>query len=174
MRRILFFLVIIFFILNISLHEKLFNKIENIKKHNRDVLILDEKFYNVFIPDFLKPLTADLLWIKLTPKIDLNKCDAETGFKLYKYMMLITDLDPYFYLAYLLGGTFLSAKDRFNMYKQGIAILEKGMKNLRNKWDLYFLAGFFTYFEQKNREKGLKYFQQCLNLETTPEDIKKL
>lgn len=158
---------------NLLVHKSLFQKLNKFSSKS-ELIIPDEKFLTIFIPDFCKPIIADFLWIKLTSKIDLNKKDRNTGEKLYKFMDLITELDPYFFIPYILGGSFLCAKNGYNMYLNGIKILIKGIKNLPEKWELSFLAGYFSYFEQNLKKQGEKFFNICLINNSTPKKIKKL
>lgn len=144
------------------------------KEEKSNVFPANENFVKTFSVDFSKPIIADFYWIKLIGNLDISEKDKETGEKLYKYTLLITDLDPYFYLPYILGGSYLTEKDRFNMFRRGSVILKKGIKFLPEKWQLSFLLGYLSFFERNNVKQGLKYLKKCLMLKTTPPDIKKL
>jgi len=176
-RKKTFFIIIIAFIfalfLNFFLHWKIFNFFIA-KNSNENILIPNRKFINMFSPDFSKPILADYYWIKFIGNLDISKNDNITGEKLYNYTMLITDLDPYFYLPYILAGSFLTSEKKFNMFNKGAIILKKGIYFLPEKWQLSFLLGYLSFFEQNKVEEGIKYLKKCLTLKTTPPDIKKL
>ena len=167
-------IILIFSVMfNLFLHKQLLKEFIS-KEENSNVFLPNGNFLKIFSVDFSKPIIADFYWIKLIGNLDISKKDKETGEKLYKYTLLITDLDPYFYLPYILGGSYLTEKDRFNMFRRGSVILKKGIKFLPEKWQLSFLLGYLSFFEQNNVKQGLKYLKKCLILKTTPSDIKKL
>ena len=168
-----FIILALFLILNIFLHNSLFLSYSNIKNSEK-IVVPNGVFLKIVLPDFAKPFTADILWVKLTNNININKKDKETGEKLFKYMMIVTDLDPYFYIPYLLGGSFLPSKNGYNLFDEGITLLKKGIKYLPNKWQLIFLTGYFHFFEHNDKKTGYRYFEKCLTLKSTPDNIKKL
>ena len=168
-----FIILVLFLILNLFIHNSLFLHYSNIENSEK-IVVPNGAFLKIALPDYVKPFAADILWIKLTNNININKRDKETGEKLYKYMMIVTDLDTYFYIPYLLGGSFLPLKNGYNLFDEGITLLKKGIKYLPNKWQLTFLTGYFYFFEHNDKETGYKYFEKCLTLKSTPDNIKKL
>ena len=168
-----FIILLLLMTFNFFVHNSLFLHYSNITNRKK-IIVPNGKFVNIALPDNIKPFFSDILWVKLTNNININKKDKRTGENLFKYMMLITDLDPYFYLPYILGGSFLPSKNGYNLFDKGIVLLKKGIKNLPEKWQLTFLTGYFYFFEQNDKDTGFKYFAKCLKIKTTPDSIKAL
>ena len=172
-RYYLIFTILFFLIINFQLHNNMLNNFLSLN-FKKKIIVPNEKFINVFPQGCIKPLLSDYLWVKLIGSLNLNDKSKENGVKLYKYLMIVTELDPYFYLPYLLGGSFLTGKEYYNMFDKGTDILKKGVRYLPEKWQLWFLLGYFYFFEHNNKMEGYQYFVKCLNLKQTPEDIKKV
>ncbi len=163
-------ILLVFFLGNIISHSVMIEEfLAQSKRFN--IILPNKNFTNLFAPSFIKPLLADYLWIKIASKlIDVNKVTLESAGDLYQYMLLLSELDPYFYMPYIVGGTFL-ADVKFEYSKE---IMKRGIKFLPEKWQLNFLLGYYYFFKYNNKDEGYLYFKNCLSLKETPQDIKNL
>lgn len=84
----------------------------------------------------------------------------------YSTMDVVTDLDPKFYKAYLLSsmGLVHSPKD-INLAEP---ILQKGMKNFPDSWELPFWAGYGYYNYLKDYKKATNYMIMAYNKPDAP------
>ena len=84
----------------------------------------------------------------------------------YATMDVVTDLDPKFYKAYLLSlmGLIHSPKD----VKLAEPILQKGIKNFPDSWELPFWAGYSYYNHLKDYEKATEYMMMAYNKPDAP------
>ncbi|MFC1564294.1 tetratricopeptide repeat protein [candidate division KSB1 bacterium] len=75
---------------------------------------------------------------------------------LYDMLNVITELDPLFLDPYTFGGLFLSLKmDRPEL---SIKLLEKGLRNIPENWQIPYQLGFNYYFYLEDKEKAVEYF----------------
>ncbi|MCB0379489.1 MAG: tetratricopeptide repeat protein [Bdellovibrionales bacterium] len=77
----------------------------------------------------------------------------------YKMLDVITDLDPTFFMAYYVGGTFLSVlvDDREGAQR----IYEKGLHFFPDQWKLLYAAGYHELFEMQNPEKAAELLEKA-------------
>ncbi len=88
---------------------------------------------------------------------------------LYDLCNVITELDPYFLDAYTFAGLFLSFKlDRPDL---SIKILEKGLKNIPDNWQIPYHLGFNYYFYIENKEKAVDYFMKAGEMTGCPPGV---
>ena len=87
--------------------------------------------------------------------IDINKRDKETGYKLYKFMDLMTDIDPYFYYPYILAGSFLPPKNGYDLYDEGSAILKKVLRIFPIIGSFIFFSDILLFSDIMTKEKGI-------------------
>ncbi|MCB0272282.1 MAG: hypothetical protein KDD46_04650 [Bdellovibrionales bacterium] len=125
-----------------------------------------------------EPLVADLLWIYSTVEMDIMLPSQEEYNLYYMIAHLSTDLDPYFEPLYIYtANQFLFGRQGREGYPEALQdsqdILLKGWNfyiNRTEEWDHYSrfwiipqLIGFNYYFEYKNLEKALPYYEFIAN-----------
>lgn len=95
-------------------------------------------------------LVSDITWLRCVQYAGEKQYTANGLDWMYRSLDLVTTLDSKFETAYLFGGIIL-ASDR-NFVDESISILEKGMKNLPDRWRFPFYIGFnyFFYLQQFN------------------------
>lgn len=90
-------------------------------------------------PNFI----AGILWMRTAYYFgDHALTDRQYPYLLY-LLDLVTDLSPHWYFPYLFGATILPLEA--DAVKDGIYIIDKGIKYHPEKWRLYFFKGFYLY-----------------------------
>ena len=84
----------------------------------------------------------------------------------YATMDVVTDLDPKFYKAYLLSA--MSLIHKAEDVKLAEPILQKGMKNFPESWELPFWTGYAYYNHVKDYAKATKYMLLAYNKPGAP------
>jgi len=109
--------------------------------------------------------TADLLYLKalIYTGESLNTSDT---YWLFTYYDTITELDPRFELAYILGGINISVF----CYNGELSnrILLKGLRVFQNNWRIPFLIGYNYYYELGDFLSGAKYIEMASKLPGAP------
>ncbi len=107
---------------------------------------------------------ADMLWIRSLQdamyceiKKDKRNCQDMSWF--YGMMDAVTDLSPYFYIAYLLGGVQLSVV--ISDIEGARKIYDKGVLKFPNDWYLNFHAGAHYMIEEKNNVRAAELIHQA-------------
>jgi hypothetical protein len=118
-----------------------------------------------------KRLLSDIFWIQTMLESDMEKYkNRDLGNWLYLRFLTISILDENFYENYQYGGMYLSIiKDDL----EGAAdIYDRGLLIFPNDFKLNYQAGFNSYIEMGNYEKGLNYLKKIENHPDTPEIVK--
>tara|TARA_Y100001954_G_scaffold195145_1_gene210945 strand:+ start:14008 stop:14682 length:675 start_codon:yes stop_codon:yes gene_type:complete len=115
------------------------------------------KFLNVGLNSFF----SKFLWISTVLKLDTahyKKKDLNSW--LFLKLSTITDLDPYFYDAFLYGGQYLSIikDDPFGAE----SIYKKGLKNFKDDFWLNLNTGYNAFFELNKKKEGIHYYTEAL------------
>lgn len=120
----------------------------------------------------LQELAADFLWLTM------NHHYLEQHFaKMIPYLRTITWIDPHFLKAYRLGAwnfiynMTVEADSLFQkeMYKRaGIALLEQGIQNNPDSYELYFELGWTYYQKLRQYDLAIKYFSLARKYERPP------
>ncbi|HJT19324.1 MAG TPA: hypothetical protein VJ746_02560 [Nitrospira sp.] len=119
-----------------------------------------------------REIMADFIWLQAVQHIGASR-DTALGYTwTYHAVDVVTDLDPRFVAAYHATGMFLGVL--VGRHEQGIAILEKGMRNNPEVWQLPFLAGYISYYEQCNPVLAGKYLQRAAQVPGSPAYVAKL
>lgn len=114
-----------------------------------------------------KELTADLLWLKAIQFVGRSDNSKKGYGWFYRAIDRVTDLDPHFGYAYQLGGITLSVlSDHVELSN---AILEKGLKNVPNDWQIPFYLGFNYLYYLKDPLKAAFYMEKASRLEGRPD-----
>lgn len=112
-------------------------------------------------------VVADLFWLRAVQYAGGNSGAFEFD-ALPEYLNLITDLDPHFAFVYQFGALVYTLNE--HILHRVPELLEKGIAaNKDTRPDLlgqmYVDLGFYTYFYEKNPEKGAEYYEICIEHE---------
>ncbi len=110
-------------------------------------------------------LLSDIYWFRAlqyvgSDDIPFSEKDPEL---LYKYLDLITDLDPKFINAYRFGGTFLAEPDPYGLanIEYGGKLLDKGRENNPDNFRLPLEEAFLYYLYTDNYNKAATLFEEA-------------
>ncbi len=98
---------------------------------------------------------ADLLWLRSLQVFLGRFLNSSETHLFYGYLDIITNLDPEFKIAYILGSISLSVF----CYNGELSnrILFKGFTKFKNNWQIPFLIGYNFFYELGNYIEGAKY-----------------
>tara|TARA_R110002072_G_scaffold288917_1_gene455547 strand:- start:234559 stop:235317 length:759 start_codon:yes stop_codon:yes gene_type:complete len=148
------------------------NKLKSINfdiNPNDESLGIDTLLIKLMCPGQMR-LCSSLLWTTTMLTSDhLRTGDNEASWMYYRFN-LISELDPYFYSNYSVGGTYLSiVKDEPKNAKK---LFEKGLKFYSKDFNLNYYAGFNDLYELNNTADAKKKYQAAY--EAAPSDSYKL
>lgn len=132
-----------------------------------------ESFYYLPSGDYLrmvslefKEATADLLWFRALQFVS-GKDPSGRGYDwFYQVMDRATDLDPKFAYAYQVGGITLSVlSDHVDLSN---ALLEKGVRNNPDDWQIPFNLGFNYMYHLKDNLKAAQYMERAARIQGSP------
>lgn len=109
---------------------------------------------------------ADLIWLKAVQHLGTTKQTKGGYFWAYHVVDVVTDLDPKFVPAYLAAGAILGVWA--GLQYESIAILEKGMRENPDVWQLPFYIGYDYFYELCDPAKAAPYFQRAAALPGAP------
>ncbi len=116
-------------------------------------------------------LAADLLWVKTVQYYGGFRM-GNNDLALFSHLVdVITDLDPQFTFAYLFGGLVIA--EDLGYFEEGVAFIEKGIKNNPTDWWLVFELGFLNYIYARDYEAAAHYFQLASRLPGADEIAKR-
>lgn len=145
---------------------------EEIIHHKRESLFKPERTKIPLSPSVLKLMAlnndlalADLLYIRTLQHAG-NYLNIEQTHWLWSYFDTITDLDPAFEYAYIMGGITLSVY----CYNGELSnrLLLKGIQIQQNDWRIPFLIGYNYYYELGNFKEGARYLDLASRLPGAP------
>lgn len=124
-------------------------------------------------------LWADVYWIRAVQYFGDTKLSTDknkTYDRLYPLLDTTTTLDPRFNIAYRLGAILLSEghPNGAGNPDQAIALLEKGMREMPNKWQYPYDAGFVAYWWRKDLSAAAHWFQQAADVPGAPNWLRPL
>ena len=110
-------------------------------------------------------LMADIYWIRALQYFgtdDLKTSQKDSNL-LYKYLDIITDLDPKFINAYRYGGTFLAEPPPIGMgdIDNGMLLMDKGRENNPENYRIPLEQAFIYYIYERNYEKAAELFDEA-------------
>ena len=112
-------------------------------------------------------LVADLLWLKAVQNMGEKKVSPEGYEWIYKALDTVTSLDPKFVAPYEAGGLILTiVADKVELSNK---LLEKGVENLPQYWQLPFYLGFNYLFYMKDYKKAAEYMEKAPKIPGSPE-----
>ena len=116
-------------------------------------------------------LLADFLWIETGSYFGKHRLSDKRYPYLYHMFDIITDLDKKFVPVYTLGTILLSTDAKES--ELALKLLDKGMADNPQLWQLPFTKGFIYYIHNKNPEEASKWFLIASYKEDAPEIAEK-
>jgi len=116
-------------------------------------------------------LLADVIYLWSIQYYGYHRTEEGRNY-LWHIYDVITELDPHFIDAYLVGGLVMAN----DMADPGLAIelLEKGMEHNPDDWILPLDAGFYAYLELGQPERAAAYFDRAAAIPNAPPQIARL
>lgn len=168
----------IFIFLILILTASIFPTQKRVDLHRKALRQVDELTY---IPSgkYLKTavlgydqIVADFFWLRAVQYIG-DKEKTNQGYPLiYQLLDLVTDLDSRFDYAYKVGGIILSMYTK--RIQESNAILEKGIRENPEVWDLPFSLGFNHFFYLNDYSTAAEYMHKAAQLPGRPRYLPKL
>ena len=110
---------------------------------------------------------SDLYWLRLVQYMgETILAKAQRWEALYPLANIVTDLDPRHGYAYQVAGSNLSGLA--NRVAESNAILEKGMRNVPERWDLPFTLAFNKYFYDEDFAQAAAYARRAAEIGKRP------
>lgn len=151
--------------------------------HIRSRATLEEVLY-VSSPKVLKRLSlgydgllADVYWTRAVQYYgNKHHTDAANYDLLAPLLEITTTLDPHLTVAYEFGASFLAPKppNGAGMPERAVQLVEYGIRNNPNDWQLYYELGFIYYMELKDYSKAEDAFIRGSRLPSTNPYLKVL
>lgn len=115
---------------------------------------------------------ADVLWFR-TINYFGDHLWGDRSYPWLAYMCdVVTDLDPRAEHVYEFGGVMLPwVADRAD---DGIALLEKGVRNIPDSWRLRYMLGFNYYYFKDDLPAATRAFESAMRLPDTPEFVSRM
>ena len=112
-------------------------------------------------------LAADVYWIRAIQNYGGDRLSGPTARTKYQVLFplldLTTTLDPYFNIAYRFGAIFLSEAYPGGPGRpdQSIALLQKAITAMPQKWQYYHDIGFVYYWRMRDYKTAATWFQKA-------------
>jgi tetratricopeptide (TPR) repeat protein len=119
-------------------------------------------------------LASDIYWIRAIQNYGgdrLSGPKAQTKYQLlFPLLDLTTTLDPYFNIAYRFGAIFLSEAYPGGPGRpdQSIALLQKAITVMPQKWQYYHDVGFVYYWRMRDYQTASTWFQRAATQPNAP------
>jgi hypothetical protein len=118
-------------------------------------------------------LWADVYWIRAVQYFGdtrLSKDETKNYDRLYPLLDVTTTLDPRFNIAYRLGAILLSEgyPSGAGNTDQAIALLEKGLREMPEKWQYANDAGFVSYWWKRDPAAAAQWFLKASQIPGAP------
>lgn len=111
-------------------------------------------------------LLADMLWLKAVQHIGERKISSEGYDWIYKALDIVSTLDPKYVEPYEVGGLILTIDG--NKVDLSNKILEKGVANITDVWQLPYYLGFNYFFYLKDYQKAAEYMSRAASTPGSP------
>ncbi|WP_461834278.1 tetratricopeptide repeat protein, partial [Desulfothermus sp.] len=95
----------------------------------------------------------------------VNEITPKDSLWLAKDLNLSSYLDPYYFEPYWMAGIILPWEGRTAEAKQ---ILKRGLKYLKNKWEIPFYLGFISFYFEHNNQEAAHYFFMAAKMPGAP------
>jgi len=112
-------------------------------------------------------LMADIYWTRVVQYFGSKHRANATQYKLLAPLLEITTtLDPHLIVAYQFGSTFLAQKppEGAGDPQASVALVEKGIRENPNNWQLYYELGFLQYMELHDEAAAARTFDRGSNI----------
>ena len=118
-------------------------------------------------------LWADIYWVRAVQyfgETKLSKDETKNYDRLYPLLDATTTLDPRFNIAYRLGAILLSEgyPSGAGNTDQAIALLEKGLREMPEKWQYAHDAGFVCYWWRRDAAAAAEWFLKASQIPGAP------
>lgn len=151
-----FFLIFFVFILILIFANILQKFPENLNKFENELLYFPSgQFIKEVSLDFKTTLT-NLMWFQTVQYYGQHMLTDKNLILLNKLFDVITDLDSNFLQCYTFGGTVVTYDQK--RPDLGMTLIDKGMVNLPENWELPFIKGFLYYIYLRDYEKAYRWF----------------
>jgi tetratricopeptide (TPR) repeat protein len=112
-------------------------------------------------------LLADAYWLELVQYVgETAMAKASRWEALYPLADIVTDLDPRYGYAYQIAGSNLSGLA--HRYDEADRILEKGMRNVPDRWSLPFVYGVNKFLYEKQYDVAAVYIRKAAEVGHKP------
>jgi len=116
---------------------------------------------------------ADVYWIRAVQYYGSTKLSVDENKnydQLYPLLDITTSLDPHFNIAYRFGSILLSEgyPNGPGNTEQAIMLLQKGIREMPNKWQYYHDAGFVEYWWRRDPQAAAGWFLKGAKLSGAP------
>jgi hypothetical protein len=116
---------------------------------------------------------ADIYWIRAVQyygRTKLSVDEKKSYDQLYPLLDITTSLDPHFNIAYRFGSILLSEgyPNGPGNTEQAIMLLQKGIREMPNKWQYYHDAGFVEYWWRRDSQAAAEWFLKGARLPGAP------
>jgi len=116
---------------------------------------------------------ADIYWIRAVQYYGSTKLSVDENKnydQLYPLLDITTSLDPHFNIAYRFGSILLSEgyPNGPGNTDQAIMLLQKGIREMPNKWQYYHDAGFVQYWWRRDPQAAADWFLKGAKLSGAP------
>jgi tetratricopeptide (TPR) repeat protein len=116
------------------------------------------------------PLTAShLFWLRTVQYIGEPRAEERGWGKLYPLVDLVTDLDPRHGYAYQVAGVVLAGAGRVD---ESNALLEKGTRNVKDRYILPYLRAFNAFYHQGDWELAGRWAEVAARTPGAPAHIR--
>ncbi len=114
-------------------------------------------------------LVANLLWLRAVQYIGEERADDRGWQKLFPLVDTITDLDPKHGYAYQIAGIMLGSK---GLPSESSAILEKGTRNVPDRYILPYLRAFNAFYYDDDWETAGRFAEISARTPGAPEHVR--
>lgn len=114
-------------------------------------------------------LAANFFYLRAVQYIGEPSANRRGWERLYPVIDLVTDLDPQHGYAYQVAGTILGSVHRVS---ESNAILEKGMRNVPNRYILPFLRAFNAFYYAGDYAEAGRFVEQAARIPGAPEHLR--
>ena len=137
--------------------------------HMREGAVLEEMLY-VPSPKLLKAMSlgytglmADIYWTRVVQYFGAKHRAGAMQYKLLAPLLdITTTLDPKLIVAYQFGSTFLAQDppDGAGEPERAVALIERGIRENPDTWQLYYELGFLQYMELHDEAAAARTFER--------------
>ena len=116
-------------------------------------------------------LAADLAWLRGIQYYGEHRLTDQKFEMIGHVMGVVADLDPRFLQPYVFGAFVLAQE--MKRPERGLALLERGMEENPDRWELAFEAGFLHYVARHDYTEAGRYFARAARLPGHPEYVER-